>query len=39
MFTLYPAAVAAPPLASGRTVSGGRTVNNLATQHRPTLPM
>src|SRR3984893_14236043 len=26
-----------PPLASGRTVSGGRTVNNLSMQHRPTL--
>jgi hypothetical protein len=34
---LYRGAVAAPPLVSGRTVSGGRTVNN-ATQHRPTLP-
>lgn len=35
---LYRGAVAASPLVSGRTVSGGRTVNNLATQHRPTLP-
>jgi len=35
---LWAGAVAAPPLVSGHTASGGRTINNLSTQHRPTLP-